>query len=188
MEIARQMIDLARDLSEKNPAFSARAKKSGILREIKFKDVNLSETDYVMQVFPASALARTPAAKMEQVSFLLSMPEPVIDSEEARDLLDFPDLEASRKLAAAPRNVVKTHVESMIQDGEVRDPVPESDIDWAYGYCLRSTALAVESGAPEEHVDLLRRYTSLILEMKQAAAPAPPTDQAAEMPPPEMAA
>lgn len=148
-----------------------------MLRELKFKDVNLAETDYVMEVFPTSALARTPAAKMEQVNFLMSMPEPVIDSEEARDLLDFPDLEANRKLAAAPRNVVKSHVESMVQDGEIRDPVPESDIDWAYGYCLHSISKAVEDDAPEEHIDILRRYTSLLLEMKQAATPAPPPEQ-----------
>lgn len=188
MEIARQMIDLARDLSEKNPEFATRAKKSGMLRELKFKDVNLAETDYVMEVFPTSALARTPAAKMEQVNFLMSMPEPVIDSEEARDLLDFPDLEANRKLAAAPRNVVKTHVESMVQDGEIRDPVPESDIEWAYGYCLHSISKAVEDYAPEEHIDILRRYTSLLLEMKQAATPAPPPDPMAAPMPPEMAA
>lgn len=190
MEIARQMIDCARDLAKSNPDFATRAKKSGMLREFKFKDVNLAETDYVMQVFPTSALARTPSAKMEQVNFLLSMPEPVIDSEEARDLLDFPDLEANRKLASAPRNVVKTHIESMLEDGESRDPVPESDLDWAYGHCLHATSLAVEDGTPEENIDLLRRYTALILQMKNErdAANAPPPAQAPAMPMPEMAA
>lgn len=181
MEIARQMIDLARDLAEKNPAFATKAKKSGMLKELRFKDVDLAETDYVMQVFPTSALAKTPAAKMQQVQDLFSMQ--LIGADQCKRLLDFPDLEDAASLDSASFDLVSEHIEAMLDDGDVRDPIPEMNLEESYRLTNLSIVRAAGRGCPEEHLDLARRYASIL----QQYMPPPPPDPAAA-PPEAMAA
>jgi len=181
MEIARQMIDLARDLAEKNPAFATKAKKSGMLRELKFRDVDLAETDYTMQVFPTSALAKTPAAKMQQVQDLFSMQ--LIGADQCKRLLDFPDLEDAASLDSASFDLASGHIESMLDDGETRDPVPEMNLEESYRLVNLSIVRAAGRGCPEENLDLARRYASIL--QQWMPQPAPPPPDAAPMPPPE---
>ena len=186
MEIARQMIDLARDLAEKNPAFATKAKKSGMLRELKFKDVELAETDYTMQVFPTSALAKTPAAKMQQVQDLFSMQ--LIGADQCKRLLDFPDLEDAASLDSASFDLASEDIEAMLDDGEIRDPSPEMNAEESYRLVNLSIVRAARPSrkCPEEHLDLARRYASIL--QQWLPQPAPPPDPMAAPMPPEMAA
>lgn len=178
LEIARQMVDCARELAEENPSFATKAKRSGMLRDIKWKDVALAETDYVMQVFPTSALAKTPAAKLQQVNDLFSMG--LIGPEQCKRLLDFPDLEDAASLDTASYDLAMEQLERMLDDGETQDPIPEMNLAESYRLGQLTLVRSVMRGAPEDHQQLVRRWLSIIEQWQASTQP----EQAPAMPPP----
>jgi hypothetical protein len=68
--------------------------------EIRWKDVDLDDSAFVLQCFPASLLPQTPAGRLERVQELFGAG--FVDQDTALELLDVPDLEdaSSSRLAS----------------------------------------------------------------------------------------
>ena len=100
LEIARQMIDLAKDVSEEGKTYEVISYGDKEIEKIRWSDINLREDQYRMKVYPASLLPTTPAARLQTVIEMAQAG--LIDKAETRSLLDFPDIEQYNKLATAP--------------------------------------------------------------------------------------
>ena len=65
VELARHMIACTRELAEKNPNYSVKWPGKSFLREIKWKDVDLPEDQYIMRPDPVSNLKNTPTDRLQ---------------------------------------------------------------------------------------------------------------------------
>ncbi len=126
LEVARQMIDLAKDVSEEGKTYEVISYGDKDIEKIKWSDINLREDQYRMKVYPASLLPTTPAARLQTVIEMAQAG--LIDKTETRSLLDFPDIEQFNKLATAPMEEAEMLVEEILEKGKYHPPEPFSNL------------------------------------------------------------
>lgn len=185
-EIARQLIPLERQLAEKNPEHSVKSPAKRFMRRIKFVDVDLDEDAYVMQCFPTSMLSKTPAGRLAMVGDLAKAGW--ITPQQAKRLLDMPDLDRLNDLENASHELVEELIERMLDDGEYETPEPFMDLLDAAHTTQMAYLRAKIDKAPEENRALLRDFIDecIVMLNKQTAAAAPPAPPGMPpgMPPP----
>ncbi len=169
LEIARQMIDLAKDASEEGKTYEVISYGDKEIEKIKWSDINLREDQYRMKVYPASLLPTTPAARLQTV---IEMSQAgLIDKAETRSLLDFPDIEQYNKLATAPLDEAEMLVEEILEKGKYYPPEPFSNLQLHLQFFQRAYIEAKINGAPEDRLDLMRRYMQECFKLLQPPAP-----------------
>ena len=169
LEIARQMIDLAKDASEQGKTYEVISYGDKEIEKIKWSDINLREDQYRMKVYPASLLPTTPAARLQTV---IEMSQAgLIDKAETRSLLDFPDIEQYNKLATAPLDEAEMLVEEILEKGKYYPPEPFSNLQLHLQFFQRAYIEAKINGAPEDRLDLMRRYMQECFKLLQPPAP-----------------
>lgn len=184
---AKIMIDLAKDISKDTKNYSVKVPGSGFLKTINWKDVELDEDQYIMQVFPASALSQTPAGRLQEVQELLQAG--FISKEDGMKLLDFPDLKAYYNMANAGVEDIEKQIEDMIEHGEYQTPEPYQNLQYGITKMQQAYLMYRSQKAPEDRLELLRQWVEdakamldtaqqeLMNQQANAAAQANPIDQ-----------
>lgn len=180
LDVVRVGIECAREI----PGFSIDVPDARDPASLSWADVDLDRSAYVLQCFPASILPSTPAGRIQTVQELLGAG--LISQTRAMELLDVPDLEDFYGAQNASRRVVRRTIERML-DGDAYEP-PDPRIDLASAVELGNAAYleAVEHQAPEEVLEVLRRWVDecvALMQQAQAAAqpPAPAQPSPEEM-------
>lgn len=91
--------------------------------EVDWKDINLDEENFVMQVFPASSLPQTPAARKQFVKELEA--DGMISKAVAMRLLDFPDVDSEMDLGNAAIDDVDATISSILDEDKPKLLAPE---------------------------------------------------------------
>lgn len=172
MAAARIMIDLSRKLYEEDNSLSIKAIDNKFIKQIKWKDVNLSEDKYCMRLFPTSLLPSTPAGKLSTTQELYEAG--FISKEDAVSLLSFPDLESVTNLATSSRDNVERMIELMLVEGKYQVPEPYMDLQLALKITQQAYLSARNDGVEEDKLELLRVFMddiSNLLVPPQAPAP-----------------
>lgn len=169
---------------------SATSRENGI-DKLRWKDVRLPKDDYLMQCYPTSAFPDSPAGKLSMVNFMQD--KGMIDVEEARTLLDFPDMDASNRDKISPTRLAFFISESALFDKKVIVPDAYMDINTLKRISRGMYAWATTVDIPDENMDVLRKVIDQCLAIEaqtaakvQASIPLPPTVAAMQMPPPGM--
>lgn len=171
MDAAKIMIDMSRDMFKDDPSLSVNVKGAKFLETIKWKDVDLDDDSYIMQVFPTSILPSTPAGKLQTVQEL--MQAGFIDKDAAMSLLDFPDLEGFLSLQNAAIDDINMMLEFMIEKGEYNSPEPYMNLALAIKMTQSAYLRARTESVPEERLELLRRFMDECNQLVQMANPPP---------------
>ena len=154
---AQHVIALAKEISEDDSCNDCEI--NGIsdkgIRKIKWSEVAMPPTDYVIQVFPTSGLPTHPAAKQERVMELMN--SKLIDPAEALQLLDFPDTKAFSQRRDAPLEDIEALIE-ILEDGKYESPEPFMDFVRARPMVQASYLRARRQDAGEEVLANFRRY------------------------------
>jgi hypothetical protein len=197
VDVSERIVDCARALVESEGNYDVKFVNKNALEKIDFLDVSLDEDAYVLQVYPASSLSQSPAGRLQDVIELLQ--GGMIDPVEGRQLLNYPDLEKSARLATAGRDDLEATFEHMLGKGKYIEPLKYQDlatgIKLGVSYYLRAKMDEV----PQERLDLILRWVEDASEMlmppppKQPMGPIGPIGQSGEIIPqapsgPEMAA
>ena len=153
---ARQMIDIARDIEEQGNTYEVISHGDKYIERIKWKDIDLEEDQYVMQIYPTALLSTTPAAKLQTIQEMAQTG--LLNPTEARALLDYPDLEAVNQLATAFIDDVDLLIEEMIEKGRYHPPETFSNLEFAIQRVQSAYLRAKIDNVPEERLELLRRY------------------------------
>mgnify|MGYP003112682629 FL=1 len=183
LDAARQMIDIAREAAERGDNFEVISHGDKFIEKIKWKDINLKDDQYVMKIYPTNLLPTTPAGKLQKVIEMLQAG--MLSQQEARGLLDYPDIAAVNNMAMAAYDDVMQQIEQMLEHGIYSPPEPFTDLPLAMRLVRSAYLKAKVNKVPEERQDLLRRFledcVSLIGRMQaeaqraqaEAQAPAP---------------
>lgn len=158
LDAAKQMIALAKEIAKDTGNYTVKAPGSGFLSTINWDDVQLEDDQYIMQVFPTNALSNTPSARLQEVQELLQAG--FIAKEDAQKLLDFPDLKAATNLANAGVEDINRQIELMIDRGEYQMPEPFQNLQYGLQKMQQAYLLYRSQGAPDERLELFRRWMS----------------------------
>ena len=175
LEIARQMLDRARDISKTYPEYEVKAHARKYFKSVKFLDVDLKQEEYVLKMYPTNALANEPAARLSQVQSLANAGW--IDAADAKRLLDFPDLEAESDIQNAAYNAIQQTIAGFLQPGEpkYRGPEPFMDLEGGIKRVQMAYIKAWCDEVPEERLQLFRDWMAAANDiLNPPQPPAPP--------------
>ena len=178
LEAAEQMIDIARDVAQRGDAYEVFSHGDESIERINWKEIDLESAEYVMKVYPTSLLPTTPAAKLQKVIEMLQAG--MVSQQEARALLDYPDLEAVNQLATASQELFNKIIDEAISNGRYNPPEPFMNLAMGIQMVQSAYLKAKIDNVPEVRLDLLRRFLqdsiAMLASMQQQAA-APPMEQ-----------
>jgi len=168
IEAAKQVVDLGRDIyAEDNEYSVVLSKDKNTIETVDFSEVDMEADDYVLQVHPSSSLPVTPAGRLAFVEQMISLN--LLGPDEAKRLLDFPDLEAQLSLDRAASMLIDRNIEFMLDDGRYIPPPPYQDQQLAMKKVQAALQNAEQNGVPEDRLDLLRQYLVTTHQMIQRA-------------------
>lgn len=178
LEIARQMIEVVKDIHKKTGSYKVIYPGTMSFEEIDWSDVNLKKDEYVMKAFPTSELPNEPGAKLATIQEYMAAG--LISPRTGRRLLSMPDIEMNNKLANAPENLLCKIIEDILNDGTYRAPEPYYDLTLAKQLALEYYNWADLNNCPEDRLDLLRQFMNQIddlVGLSQPQMPMNPTGQ-----------
>ncbi len=175
LEVARQMIAQAKYIDEEKPGgFSIMAPGDRALESLDFKDIDMDKEKYTIHVYPTSLLPETPAGKLQTIQELGQISPEI--QRVMLSQLDFPDVDSAISLINAPLEMADKLIESMLDAGEYRPPEPLMDLDLTINRMTHALIKADVDGAPDDRLELLRRFISEADALRQ-----PPPQAAQEL-------
>jgi hypothetical protein len=154
---AHIMIDLIKEIADENGGkFNIKVPGKKFLDTIDWTDVHLENDQYMMQIFPTNALSRDPSARLQEVQELLQAG--FIAKEDGVKLLDYPDLEGFYNMANAGIEDIERQIELMVDKQEYQSPEPYQNLASGITRMQQAYLRNRTDGAPEEVLDLLRRW------------------------------
>lgn len=105
---------------------SVYSRKGNLFKEINWKDIDLSRNDFDLTLEPASTLNMTPAARRDEVNFLLS--SQLSDPKTALQLLHNPEIDKFYNRKNIFLDTIETHIDKLL-DGKSVSPSIEMDLN-----------------------------------------------------------
>lgn len=185
IQAANICVDLAKDLNEMSDSFKVKVPGSKFLETIQWDDVAMSEDAYVLQIFPTNALSQDPSSRLQEVQEL--MQAGLMSPQDGKRLLDYPDLKAFYNMENAAVEDINMQIERMANKGEYQTPEPYQDLQYGIAKMQQAYLYYRANNAPEELLELFRRWMSdadtLIQSAQQRSMEAQMAAQQAALPP-----
>lgn len=173
VDMAYQIIDLAKDIAERDGSYSTVYPNKDGTREVDLPKAAILKDTYVIQCYDESSLPRDPAGRYARLSEMLASQE--ITLEEFRSLSSLPDLKQSDKLANALRNRILKMLDDIVESGT------EPSVD---AFMLDPSNLAMTLGVnyinvysisklEEKKMALLRDFITQVQDLQTQAMPPP---------------
>lgn len=122
IDLAYQVIDLAKDICERDGSYTTVYPNKDGTREVDLPKASILKDTYVIQCFDQSSLPRDPAGRYSMLSEMLAAGE--IDVKEFRRLSGFPDLKQSDILANALEERIFQILDGIVEEGAYIQPDP----------------------------------------------------------------
>lgn len=172
VDLAYKIIDLAKDIAERDGSYQTVYPNKDGTKEIDLPRAKLLDDPFVIQCFESSSLPRDPAGRLQKVVEM--MQAGVIDTKEGRRLLNYPDLEQSDKLASAAQERIYKILDEIVEDGKYTPPDPYIDIQAALVSVAQYYNLYEAAGLEEKKAKMLRDFQAQLLMLQTAAQPPAP--------------
>lgn len=181
VDVARQMIYLARQRSKEDPSYSVRFRDTKAFEYVRFVDADTGEDAAILQVWPTNAFARDPSAKMQQVFDAAQNgafgDDPREVAKTVRRLLNFPDLAADSARRDASYNrvqeILKPWLDPLTEQLEYTPPDNAMELPEAVFEIMRPAYNeSCQNKMPEERLALIRQWmVEAVALMTQQATP-----------------
>lgn len=171
IDLTYQIIDLAKDITEREGSYSTVYPNKNSTKEIDLKKADLIADTFVVQCFTQSSLPKDPAGRLAKVTEMVQ--SGMISLQEGRRLLDYPDLEQIEKLANAGEERIFQILDDIIENGKYTVPDPFMDLNLATQLTVQYINLYGQAKLEESKAQKLRDFFSQIQMLKQAAQPPP---------------
>ncbi len=175
--IAEIMVDQARDLYVENKSYEVSAPGTKLLESIDWKDVNMDEDEYIIQVYPASLLPTTPAGRLETVTQMVQ--QGLWTSEDAKKALNDLDVDSMVSFEDAAELNLTRVLDDIIYDGDYHSPEEYWNLDLATIMTAQYLNAAEYEKIDKDNINLLHKFMdeiqALQTRMKNKANPPAPT-------------
>lgn len=157
LQAAQIVIALGREIVDKhNPKFAAKAAMGVGMRRVLLSEAKLREEEYLLRPWPTRALADEPAARMAQIERMASAGW--LSPDQARRLLDFPDLKGDADLQFASQDLTRRMVTLMLDEGRYMPPNPYMNLEESVHLVQQALLHAWVEKRPEHRLQLLRDW------------------------------
>jgi len=156
LDAAESIVKLARELYEDLGELKVKVKGRKFLEIIDWKEVDMDEDKYLMDIFPTSSLSNTPSGRLQDVQELLQAG--FITPEDGKRLLDFPDLEAYSSLEQSDTDNIMKNIDIMMSKGKYITPEPYQNLQLVVKKTQQAYLKYKVENAPESRLELLRRH------------------------------
>ncbi len=160
MDLTRISVSVARRTYEKHGKFSVKVPGKRFIEEINWKEVDLDDDEFALQLYPVSKLPNDPEGRLATVQEM--MQSGLVTPEAGRRLLDYPDLEAEESLANSSLDYLNKILDQMIEGGEFVAPEPFDDLVQARKLALEFYARGKLTDLAEDKLEMLRRFMKQI--------------------------
>lgn len=172
IDLAYQIIDLAKEIAEREGSYSTVYPNRDGTREIDLPKADLLDNTFVIQCYDASSLPRDPAGRLAKVTEMIQAG--MIDIKEGRRLLDFPDLQQNEKLANASEEKILKILDEIVEEGKYTSPDPFMDLELAKKLSNQYYNLYSAANLEEDKAEMLRAFNTQAVTLQMAAMqPAP---------------
>lgn len=175
VDLAYQVIDLAKDIAEREGAYQTVYPNKNGTKEIDLPKMEMLQDPFVIQCFDSSALPRDPAGRLQKITEM--MQAGIVDVAEGRRLLDYPDIEQVDKLANASEERILQILDEIVDTGKYTPPDPFMDLQLATKLVTQYYNLYEQANLEESKAQKLRDFFTQIQALKaeamQAVAPPP---------------
>lgn len=175
VDLSYQIIDLAKDIADREGSYSTVYPNKDGTREVDLPKAAILKDSYIIQCYDESSLPRDPAGRYARLSEMLASGE--ITLQEFRRLSGFPDLEQSDKLANALEERILKILDDIVENGKKPslDPFLLDPTDLAISRAVNYINVYATAKLEESKMQMLRDFIVDINTLKtQAAPPAPP--------------
>ncbi len=173
------VVHAARRIVERKGSYKTTYRGKHGIEKVDWKDLLEDAKDFVIRVFPVSALSKQPAAKFAQLTELLNAG--AITVEQFRRLFELPDLEAENQLDMADYDIISKSLDTMVIKGKYVTPLPFDDFELAIKLASKFANLCRLRDVPEDRIKLVVDWIEDVKSLRDQA-------KAAAMPPPMMPA
>lgn len=158
LDAARVLIESVRMLARAGDDYEVMFGDDEELERIRWADVDLPDSRFVLKVWPTNLLSQEPAAKLEQVLMLAE--KGIIDAQQLKVLLDFPDLKAAMSDGAAERRNIERKLELTVKGKDAARATPHPYLNLAMAQMMGQKRLnqLEADGAPDEVLERLRQF------------------------------
>lgn len=179
VDLAYQITGLAKEIADRDGKYQTVYPNKNGTKQIDLPAADLLDDTFVIQCFDASSLPRDPAGRLQKVTEMAQ--SGMISMQEARRLLDYPDLEQVDKLANSSEERILQALDQIVEEGKYTPADPFMDIALAEQLVTQYYNLYVPAKLEEERAQMLRDFFSQIQGLKAAAVP-PPQPPAGQAP------
>lgn len=172
IDLTYQIIDLAKDICERDGSYSTVYPNKNSTKEIDLKKADLVNDSFIVQCFTQSSLPKDPAGRLAKVTEMVQ--SGMISLQEGRRLLDYPDLEQIEKLANAGEERIFQILDDIIESGKYTPPDPFMDLELATKLTVQYINLYGQAKLEESKAQKLRDFFAQIQTIKMAAQPPAP--------------
>jgi len=183
VDLAYAIVDLAKDICERDGSYSTVYPNKNGTKEIDLPKASILKDPFVIQCFNMSSLPRDPAGRMAKITEMIQ--SGMITIKEGRRLLDYPDLEQVERLANASEERIFQILDEIVENGKYTPPDPFMDLQLANDLVVQYYNLYSSAKLEESKCQMLRDFFDQIQDMKQAAMPPAPAAPSAPMAAPQ---
>lgn len=187
LDVANKMFIQAKKIAKKEGKYQTIYPGNKSLVQVSFPGIKLDEEDFTIQAFPKSAYSNDPAFRKQEV--IEDMQGGLLDPQEGRRLLDFPDLKQVNDLLNAPEERIFQLLDKIVEDGDYISPDPTMDLKLAEVKTLQYINKFAQEELEQDRMQMLHTFLSQIQAINMQgmqAMPAPMAQpQANPMPTPQ---
>lgn len=167
VDLAYQIIDLAKDIAERDGKYQTVYPNKNGTKQIDLPKMDMLDDSFVIQCYDASALPKDPAGRLEKVVEM--MQAGIISMAEGRRLLDYPDIEQVDKLANASEERILQILDEIVDKGKYTPPDPFMNLELANQLVTQYYNLYAQAKLEEDKAQMLRDFFSQVQTLKQEA-------------------
>jgi hypothetical protein len=172
LDLARLSVMTAKDIYKDDKSYSVKVPGKKWIDQIKWKDVDLTEDQYIMKMYPVSSLPNDPEGRLQTVQEYVQAG--FYTARTAKKLLDFPDTETVDDLQSAEEDYLHKIMEQIIDDDTYTPPDPFDDLALALELSLEYIAQGKRDNLPEDKMEMLRQFNQQVKDLQLLANPPPP--------------
>lgn len=184
IELAWLVVETAAEIVEDDREYAARYRdKKGFYRSVKWREVLMDRREGIITVFPVSSLAKSPAARFDQLVQLLNIQ--AITTEQFKRLYDLPDLEDELDYDTALVDVVDAANDTILLRGKYVTVQPFDPLALIIERTNRLYAKlrASDEPPPEDRMKMLRERIVEAENWQRRSAQVAPAPEGGMMPP-----
>ena len=167
INMVKKIIAVSKEMAAKDPDFAVKTYDADGVEFIKWKDVEIEEEAYVLQVYPSNFLSSTPSGRLADVEHL--MDRGLIDQKSALSLLSFPDLERFSKFKNASEDQIYKTIEKIVDEAVVIPPTEFMDLELGIQMMQNAFVYYQSRDLEIDRLDLFTMWIDQALALQAAA-------------------